>query len=75
MPACIRLRKHLQLTNVGEKLNMPYPPFLGGRRHVDLIIALDYGASEPFQVGRERLCKLLCVVHVYNYLHDVFIRL
>lgn len=54
---------------------MPYPPFLGGRRHVDLIIALDYGASEPFQVrlGGERLCKLLCIVQVYNYLQDVFI--
>ncbi len=34
---------HLQVIDAGVMLNMPYPPFLGEKRDVDLLIALGYG--------------------------------
>ncbi|XP_041812431.1 cytosolic phospholipase A2 zeta-like [Chelmon rostratus] len=45
VPSCIRLKEHLQLIDAAVMLNMPYPPFLGEKRDVDLLIALDYGAD------------------------------
>ncbi|XP_070778895.1 cytosolic phospholipase A2 gamma-like [Enoplosus armatus] len=49
VPSCIRLKKHLQLIDAGVMLNVPYPPFLGDKRDVDLLIALDYGAGDTFE--------------------------
>lgn len=50
MPSCIRLKEHLQLIDASVMLNMPFPPFLGEKRDVDLLIALDYGAGGTFEV-------------------------
>ncbi|XP_073350877.1 cytosolic phospholipase A2 gamma-like isoform X2 [Pagrus major] len=49
VPSCIRSKQHLQLVDAGVMLNTPYPPFLGEKRDVDLLITLDYGADEPFK--------------------------
>ncbi|XP_036945872.1 cytosolic phospholipase A2 gamma-like isoform X2 [Acanthopagrus latus] len=49
LPSCIRYMKHLQLIDAGVMLNTPYPPFLGEKRDVDLLISLDYGAGKTFQ--------------------------
>lgn len=47
--------KHLQLIDAGVLLNTPYPPFLGEKRDVDLLITLDYGADKTFKVQSEHL--------------------
>ncbi|KAM8724688.1 cytosolic phospholipase A2 gamma-like isoform 3-T3 [Acanthopagrus schlegelii] len=49
LPSCIRYMKHLQLIDAGVMLNTPYPPFLGEKRDVDLLISLDYGAGKTFK--------------------------
>lgn len=49
LPSCIRSMKHLQLIDAGVLLNTPYPPFLGEKRDVDLLITLDYGADKTFK--------------------------
>ncbi|XP_070836744.1 cytosolic phospholipase A2 gamma-like [Chaetodon trifascialis] len=49
VPPCIRLQEHLQLIDAAVILNMPYPPFLGEKRDLDLLIALDYGAHDAFK--------------------------
>ncbi|KAG8006714.1 Cytosolic phospholipase A2 gamma, partial [Nibea albiflora] len=46
VPSCISHKEHLQLIDTGLMLNLPYPPFLGGKRDADLLIALDYGSDE-----------------------------
>ncbi|XP_067471540.1 cytosolic phospholipase A2 gamma-like [Thunnus thynnus] len=50
VPSCIRFEEHLQLIDAGVMLNMPFPPFLGEKRDVDLLIALDYGADDTFKI-------------------------
>lgn len=50
VPSCIRLEEHLQQIDAGLMLNMPVPPFLGEKRDIDLLIALDYGADDTFKV-------------------------
>ncbi|XP_076608389.1 cytosolic phospholipase A2 gamma-like [Chaetodon auriga] len=49
VPSCVRLQEHLQLIDAAVMLNMPYPPFLGEKRDLDLLIALDYGAHDAFK--------------------------
>ncbi|XP_068565332.1 cytosolic phospholipase A2 gamma-like [Cebidichthys violaceus] len=49
VPSCIKLKERLQLVDAGLMLNMPYPPFLGEKRDVDLLIALDFGADDTFK--------------------------
>ncbi|XP_029131869.2 cytosolic phospholipase A2 gamma-like [Labrus bergylta] len=48
VPSCVRLKQRLQLIDAGLMLNMAFPPLLGEKREVDLLIALDYSASEAF---------------------------
>uniref|UniRef100_A0A8C4ITP6 PLA2c domain-containing protein n=1 Tax=Dicentrarchus labrax TaxID=13489 RepID=A0A8C4ITP6_DICLA len=50
VPACLRLKEHIELIDAGLMLNMPYPPFLGEKRDVDLLIALESGADDIFKV-------------------------
>ncbi|XP_051245181.1 cytosolic phospholipase A2 zeta-like [Dicentrarchus labrax] len=49
VPACLRLKEHIELIDAGLMLNMPYPPFLGEKRDVDLLIALESGADDIFK--------------------------
>ncbi|XP_027140730.1 cytosolic phospholipase A2 [Larimichthys crocea] len=49
VPPCVSHKEHLQLIDAGLMLNLPYPPFLGGKRDADLLIALDYGSDEAFK--------------------------
>ncbi|KAM3597233.1 uncharacterized protein V6R79_001705 [Siganus canaliculatus] len=49
VPPCIKHKEHLQLVDSGFMLNTPYPPFLGPKRDIDLIIVLNYGAFETFE--------------------------
>ncbi|CAJ1076668.1 cytosolic phospholipase A2 gamma-like isoform X2 [Xyrichtys novacula] len=48
VPPCVRQKEHLQLIDAGVMINVPFPPFLGEKRDVDLLIALDYGADKTF---------------------------
>uniref|UniRef100_A0A3Q3F124 PLA2c domain-containing protein n=1 Tax=Labrus bergylta TaxID=56723 RepID=A0A3Q3F124_9LABR len=57
VPSCVRLKQRLQLIDAGLMLNMAFPPLLGEKREVDLLIALDYSASEAFTV-RDYAAKL-----------------
>ena len=52
VPSCLRSNnKHIQLMDASSMLCMPYPPFLGDKRHnIDLIIAMDYCSGEAFRV-------------------------
>lgn len=38
------------LIDAGLWTNVPYPPFLGGKRGIDLIIASDFSGGEIFSV-------------------------
>ncbi|XP_038565778.1 cytosolic phospholipase A2 gamma-like [Micropterus salmoides] len=49
VPSCITLKENLQLIDAVVMLNVPYPPFLGDKRDVDLIIAPDYGGDDTFK--------------------------
>ncbi|TKS92366.1 Cytosolic phospholipase A2 gamma [Collichthys lucidus] len=49
VPPCVSHKEHLQLIDAGLMLNLPYPPFLGGKRDADLLIALDYGSDKAFK--------------------------
>lgn len=69
VPSCIRLEEHLHLIDTGMMLNMPFPPFLGEKRDVDLFIALDYGADDAFKV--RHVCEeSLCVANMSMELQD-----
>ncbi|KAM4635750.1 cytosolic phospholipase A2 gamma-like [Polymixia lowei] len=46
---CLRSKEQIHLIDAGVMLNMPYPPFLGDKRDVDLIIALEYSAGNSFE--------------------------
>lgn len=56
VPPCVSHKEHLQLIDAGLMLNLPYPPFLGGKRDADLLIALDYGSDEAFKVSWTGVC-------------------
>lgn len=55
VPSCISGEEHLQLIDGGLMMNMPFPPFLGEKRDADLLIALDSGSSQTFEV-RQGAC-------------------
>lgn len=38
------------LIDAGLWMNVPYPPFLGDKRDIDLIIAPDFSAGNIFEV-------------------------
>ncbi|KAM6965856.1 cytosolic phospholipase A2 gamma-like [Tautogolabrus adspersus] len=48
VPSCVRLKQRLQLIDAGVMLNIPFPPLLGEKRDMDLLIALEYSAQETF---------------------------
>uniref|UniRef100_UPI0037E84F4D cytosolic phospholipase A2 gamma-like n=1 Tax=Semicossyphus pulcher TaxID=241346 RepID=UPI0037E84F4D len=48
-PPCISTKKDLHLVDAGLLMNVPYPPFLGDKRDIDLIIAPDYSAGKIFE--------------------------
>lgn len=74
VPSCIRFEEHLQLIDAGVMLNMPFPPFLGEKRDVDLLIALDYGADDAFKV-RHVSEESLCVADISVELQERLISL
>lgn len=46
-------------------MNVPYPPFLGDKREIDLIIAPEYSAGNMFEVST-CVSVHLKPVHVYT---------
>ena len=50
IPECLRSTENLQLVDAGLFLNSPYPPFLGPKRDVDLIISLDFSLGQSLKV-------------------------
>ncbi|KAJ3601103.1 hypothetical protein NHX12_032076 [Muraenolepis orangiensis] len=46
VPSCLRSEEKLQLVDAGLYINSPYPPFLGPKRAVDLIISLDFSLDD-----------------------------
>ncbi|CAJ1076654.1 cytosolic phospholipase A2 gamma-like [Xyrichtys novacula] len=48
-PLCLTSRDTLNLMDAGLLINMPYPSFLGERRDIDLMIALEYSAGDMFE--------------------------
>ncbi|CAL8264524.1 unnamed protein product [Gadus morhua 'NCC'] len=49
IPECLRSTENLQLVDAGLFLNSPYPPFLGPKRDVDLIISLDFSLGQSLK--------------------------
>ncbi|KAM3599075.1 uncharacterized protein V6R79_026410 [Siganus canaliculatus] len=49
IPHCLHSQDRFYLIDAGLKINVPYPPFLGDRRNIDLIIAFDYSAGDVFE--------------------------
>uniref|UniRef100_UPI0037E860AB cytosolic phospholipase A2 gamma-like n=1 Tax=Semicossyphus pulcher TaxID=241346 RepID=UPI0037E860AB len=49
VPSLITTKEKLHLVDAGLLMNVPYPPFLGDKRDIDLIIAPDYSAGEIFK--------------------------
>ncbi|CAJ1076655.1 cytosolic phospholipase A2 zeta-like isoform X2 [Xyrichtys novacula] len=48
-PLCLTSRETLNLVDAGLFNNIPYPSFLGEKRDIDLIIALEYSAGDMFE--------------------------
>ncbi|XP_078141061.1 cytosolic phospholipase A2 gamma-like [Centroberyx gerrardi] len=48
VPSCLK-SENFYLIDAGLYNNVPYPPFLGERRDIDLIIALEYSAGDMFE--------------------------
>ncbi|XP_071370463.1 cytosolic phospholipase A2 gamma-like, partial [Centroberyx affinis] len=48
VPSCLQ-SENFYLIDAGLYNNVPYPPFLGERRDIDLIIALEYSAGNMFE--------------------------
>ncbi|XP_041634520.1 cytosolic phospholipase A2 gamma-like [Cheilinus undulatus] len=48
VPPCISQKEHLQLIDAGIYMNVAYPPFLGGKRDMDVLVVVDYGSDVPF---------------------------
>lgn len=46
-------------------MNVPYPPFLGDKREIDLIIAPEFSAGDMFEVPKCVSVRLK-PVHVYT---------
>ncbi|XP_078140654.1 cytosolic phospholipase A2 gamma-like [Centroberyx gerrardi] len=49
VPSCLRSKEQIQLIDAGVMINLPFPPLLGHKRDVDLIIALEYSAGNMFE--------------------------
>ncbi|XP_039994449.1 cytosolic phospholipase A2 gamma-like isoform X2 [Xiphias gladius] len=49
VPSCLRSEEIFHLVDAGMLINVAYPPFLGDKRDIDLIIALEYSAGNMFE--------------------------
>ncbi|XP_075998774.1 cytosolic phospholipase A2 gamma-like [Genypterus blacodes] len=49
VPTCLHSEESFHLIDGGLLINVGYPPFLGDKRDVDLIIAPEYSAGELFE--------------------------
>uniref|UniRef100_A0A8C5DL87 PLA2c domain-containing protein n=1 Tax=Gouania willdenowi TaxID=441366 RepID=A0A8C5DL87_GOUWI len=50
VPACLLSTDKMYLVDAGLLINVGYPPFLGDKRDIDLIIAPEYSAGNMFEV-------------------------
>lgn len=50
IPSPICSKEIFYLIDAGLWMNVPYPPFLGVKRDIDLIVAPDFSAGEIFKV-------------------------
>lgn len=48
LPTCLN-KERLHLVDAGALINVAYPPFLGDKRDIDLIIAPEYSAGNMFE--------------------------
>ncbi|TNN32441.1 Cytosolic phospholipase A2 gamma [Liparis tanakae] len=49
VPTCLRAQERFHLVDAGLLLNVAYPPFLGEKRDIDLIVAPEYSAGNVFE--------------------------
>lgn len=49
VPSCLSMKDRFQLVDAGLVINVGYPPFLGDKRDIDLIIAPEYSAGDMFE--------------------------
>ncbi|XP_075879822.1 cytosolic phospholipase A2 gamma-like [Nelusetta ayraudi] len=49
VPSCFQSKENLHLIDAGLHINTPYPPFLGEKREIDLIITPEFSAGEMFE--------------------------
>ncbi|KAM6965892.1 cytosolic phospholipase A2 gamma-like, partial [Tautogolabrus adspersus] len=61
LPPCLHTKESFHLVDAGLLVNVAYPSFLGDKRDIDLIIALDYSAGNAFEtltVARDYAAEL-----------------
>ncbi|GLD61286.1 cytosolic phospholipase A2 gamma-like isoform X1 [Lates japonicus] len=49
IPPCLQSKERLHLVDAGLLINVAYPPFLGDKRDIDLMIAPEYSAGNMFE--------------------------
>ncbi|XP_042361459.1 cytosolic phospholipase A2 gamma-like isoform X2 [Plectropomus leopardus] len=49
VPSCLSSNERIHLVDAGFLINVGYPPFLGDKRDIDLIIAPEYSAGNMFE--------------------------
>ncbi|XP_034448497.1 cytosolic phospholipase A2 gamma-like [Hippoglossus hippoglossus] len=49
-PPCLGAKEIIHLVDAGLLINVAYPPFLGEKRDIDLIIVPEYSAGNMFEV-------------------------
>ncbi|XP_016895834.1 cytosolic phospholipase A2 gamma [Cynoglossus semilaevis] len=49
VPLCLNTAENIHLIDAGLLINVGYPPFLGHKRDIDLIIAPEYSAGNMFE--------------------------
>uniref|UniRef100_A0A665U0D2 PLA2c domain-containing protein n=1 Tax=Echeneis naucrates TaxID=173247 RepID=A0A665U0D2_ECHNA len=49
IPSCLHHQESFHLVDAGMLINVAYPPFLGDKRDIDLIIAPEYSAGNMFE--------------------------
>uniref|UniRef100_A0A4W6E0Q5 PLA2c domain-containing protein n=1 Tax=Lates calcarifer TaxID=8187 RepID=A0A4W6E0Q5_LATCA len=50
IPPCLQSKEKLHLVDAGLLINVAYPPFLGDKRDIDLMIAPEFSAGNMFEV-------------------------
>ncbi|XP_047199707.1 cytosolic phospholipase A2 gamma-like isoform X1 [Hippoglossus stenolepis] len=54
-PPCLGAKEIIHLVDAGLLINVAYPPFLGEKRDIDLIIVLEYSAGNMFEMQRRSM--------------------